>query len=620
MKKMEDTIAFRVRIQTLIYGILIVLTGTIYAITTSAVLGDTLQTVLLSVSGLMFVLFGVMAYLHFMTISDLKLLESVLKSIDDAVVITNKHNRIIYANDQFLKITKSPYEKIVGKAPSYFKSGVHDPAFYASMWKSIQEKGMWYGEIWDKKEDGSLYSKDLLIRAIGKQYDKPRFYIGIFKDLTPYRTLEVRTEYERLHFLPTELPNEVYFAKLMRDKINKNVPFQLLYIRIANFSYLISAHTPENFYETLKKVKKRVESMKDTLTLGQIDRETLLLIREGTFNKDDFDGWIKQFKKTIETPIASMMKFDIRTGISLFPEHGNHPDDLLTKATLAFDYTHKNDVSDYTVFDNEYQKIISDEYSMRDAIIEGLENNEFYLVYHPIFSDSKSTTMIAVEALLRWDSKKYEAISPETFIPVAEKFYLMNRIGDFVMKEALKQKSLLDETFGKGIVMSINTSATQYESENLFNTLKKALSEKGIHAHEVMIELTESSIMANIDTTVKYLERLRELGVRIALDDFGVGFSSLNYLRSMPIDIVKIDRSFVSGYPDTDDGRLAKIIIDLSNALGLRVIAEGIETEKQADMLGQAGCHLYQGYHYTKPLSSENLMKYLRQKAKASQK
>lgn len=619
MKAMEETIVFRLWLQTLLHALLLVLMGTMYFIMTSTALPETLQTVFLSLSGVMIVAIGLAAYLHFMTVSDLKLVQSILTSIDDAVIVTNRQNRIIYANDQFLNITKSPYENIIGKDPSYFKSGVHEDVFYASMWRSINEKGRWYGEIWDKKEDGTLYSKDLLIRTVGNDPKHPRFYIGTFKDLTPYKNLESQTEFERLHFVPSELPNEKYFIKIMRDKIERHIPFQLLYSRIANYSYLISAHTPERFYDTLKKVKRRVDSMEGALTLGQIDRETLLLIKEGAFDKNHFDTWFKAFKKTIERPFAALMKFDIQTGVALYPEHGDDPDDLLTKATLAFDYTHKNDAGDYTVFDAMHQKIISDEYAMRDAIIEGLAAHEFHLVYHPIFSDSKSTTMIAVEALLRWASKKYRAVSPEVFIPVAEKFYLMNRIGDFVMNEALNQKAILDDVFGKGIVMSINTSATQYETDNLHDTLKQALSQKDIHPHEVMIELTESSIMASIDETVVYLERLRALGVKIALDDFGVGFSSLNYLRSMPIDIVKIDRSFVSGYPDTDDGRLAKIIINLGNELDLPVIAEGIETEEQADMLKKAGCHLYQGYYYTKPLRPDALADYLKKRAKTPQ-
>lgn len=612
MKDLKRAIVFRMRVRVVIYATLLVLFGTAYVFSITNTFDASVRIVLFALFAIALTLIGLLAFFQHRAKDDYNIIRTVMESTSEGVVVTDSRNRIIFANEPLLKIARCDYEDVLGRDPGEFKSNVHDDAFFKAMWKSIHEERYWRGEIWDKRSDGTLYSKDLTIRTVGGSKESPRYHIGVFRDLSPYKTLKERNTFERYHFLPTDLPNEKRIKEFMASNIIKEKEFQLHYIRISNYSYLVSAHTSERFYNALKKVKGRIEAIKDPVILGQIDRETLLLIREGPYDEKRFGEWLERLNQALEIPVASMMKFDVRIGVALHPEHDDDPEGLLTKATLAFDHTAKTNTKNHAIYDPGYHKTVSDEYRMRDAIIKGLDHNEFSLVYHPIHTKKESSGLFGVEALLRWHSSIYGDVSPEVFIPVAEKFYLMNRIGDFVIEEALKHKAQLDETFGKGLILSINTSASQYENDLLYETLGHCIKSRSITPDEIIIEVTESSIMQNLETTVKYLEDIRDIGVKIALDDFGTGFSSLSYLRSMPIDYVKVDREFVRGYPDNDDGTLAKTIIRVGIDLNLKVIAEGIETEVQATMLESNGCHFFQGYHYARPLTFEDLMDFIK--------
>lgn len=610
MKDLERAIVFRMRMRMGVYGMLLVLFVMSYALLFISASDTSYQLVMAVILTIAPAMVGLLAYLQYRAMDNYRMIRTIMESTSEGVLVTDSRNRIIFTNGRFLEISKCDYETVLGKDPGYFKSDVHDDAFFDAMWASIHEKRVWQGEIWDKRSDGTLYTKDLTIRTVGGHRNNPRYHIGIFRDLSPYKTLKDQNMFERYHFIPTGLPNERRIKALMASNIVKERLFQLHYIRITNYSYLVSVHEAQGFYDALKEVKKRIEALKDPVILGQIDRETLLLIREGPYDSMAFEAWLRRLNDAIESPVASMMKFDVSIGIALCPEHDDAPEGLLTKAALAFDYTSGSGTRNHAIYDPGYHKTISDQYRMRDAIIKGLKNHEFSLVYHPIHNKA-SGSLFGVEALLRWHSSIYGDVSPEAFIPVAEKFYLMNRIGGFVIEAAMRDKAKLDSRLEQAITMSINTSATQYENDFLYETLKRAIGKRSINPGEIIIEITESSIMENLEKTVEYLNRLRALGVKIALDDFGTGFSSLSYLRNMPINYVKIDREFVRFYPRNDDGTLAKTIIKVGQDLDLKVIAEGVETEEQANMLESHGCRFFQGFHYGQPLPFDDLLQFI---------
>jgi diguanylate cyclase (GGDEF)-like protein len=294
-------------------------------------------------------------------------------------------------------------------------------------------------------------------------------------------------------------------------------------------------------------------------------------------------------------------------GAAIFPEDGNKAETLLKKADLAMHKAKEYGISSLRFYTEELSDMVSSRLTLENSLRRGLENKEFSLVYQPKFSLAKRRVE-GFEALLRWKTPE-RLVSPWEFIPVAEEIGLILPLGEWVFLEVCRQiAAWRDEGFLPGEV-AVNLSAKQLHHSDLLPMIRKALDEYSVDASLVGVEITESGLMENIAGSVEILSGLKELGMKVYVDDFGTGYSSLNYLKRLPIDVLKIDKSFIDGvYADRSDAAITRAIIGLGKALGMEIIAEGVESAEQLDFLLINGCDGIQGYLLSPPVSpSETL-------------
>jgi EAL domain-containing protein (putative c-di-GMP-specific phosphodiesterase class I) len=258
--------------------------------------------------------------------------------------------------------------------------------------------------------------------------------------------------------------------------------------------------------------------------------------------------------------------------------------------------------------DAEGARLLSFERLLRQA----LEQSEFSLVYQPQI-DARTGCLVGVEALIRWNNPELGLISPVQFIPIAEETGLIVSIGEWVMKTACRQAQAWRTELGCDVAVAVNLSARQFRRADVLTTVQAALTETGLPAHLLELEITEGMLMTDPQGTAAVLHDLRSMGIRLAIDDFGTGYSSLAYLKSFPLDRLKIDRAFVLGLPDdVSDCAIARAVIALGHNLNMEILAEGVETQAQNDFLANAGCHVIQGYYYSKPLTADTLLAHVR--------
>ncbi|MFA6943108.1 MAG: EAL domain-containing protein, partial [Bacilli bacterium] len=304
--------------------------------------------------------------------------------------------------------------------------------------------------------------------------------------------------------------------------------------------------------------------------------------------------------------------FTFKCGISRFPEDGANAVTLLTSAQIAATKINEDSNRDYIFYRPELSQKITEDEKIKEQLVNGIKNNEFELFYQPKV-DIQNNIVVGAEGLLRWRSPTLGLVSPMRFIPVAERLGLMNDIGAFVIRKAVSDLVIINSIFNKKhLQFSVNTTASQYVQNRLYETLIDVLGKSHIDAKQLELEITESILIDDRAQMIAYLSKIRELGVTISLDDFGTGYSSLGYIRDMPIDTLKIDRSFIKDYPKDDDGKVAEAIISLAHLFNLKLVAEGAETLEQVEFLRGKQCQMVQGYYYAKPLQFADFIDFVK--------
>lgn len=544
----------------------------------------------------------------------------------EAILITNASNRIVAINPAFTEMTGYDIDEILGEDPKILSSGHADPAFFGAMWQSLTQEGFWQGEIWDKRKDGSTYPKWLSISVIRNEAGVAQNYVANFNDISSSKEAADRLAHLAYHDPLTQLPNRLSFEAQLTQSLRicqrEGRRLALMVIDLDNFKNINDTLGHHIGDEVLKKVALRLrESIRASDLVARLGGDEFVVVLP------EIDGPMvaARVANKIQQSLADSYLVDGYSlyatpsiGISLFPTDGQDTGTLLRNADSAMYHAKSAGRNNHQFYASRMNEAAGERLRLESALRLAVAaisptGSEFSLHFQPQIN-AGTGQVIGLEALLRWNSPTFGAVSPLRFIGIAEETGLIQPLGDWVIWETCRYTRELKSHGFENIRVAINISAQQLRHENLLMLVRGALACYNLKPSDIELEVTESTAMQNTEVTLGILDQLANMGIVLAIDDFGTGYSSLAYLKHLPIKHLKIDRSFVTDIEtDANDAAICAATIALGHNLGLKLIAEGVETEQQREFLCRLGCDVLQGYLFSKPLPFDEIIPYLAQ-------
>ncbi|WP_375748435.1 EAL domain-containing protein [Vibrio sp. HN007] len=540
---------------------------------------------------------------------------TVFENSVEGVIITDRLGNIVYVNQAFCEITGYTQAEAIGRNPRFLKSGRHEKPFYEEMWGALEEEGRWKGEIWNRRKDGAVYPEQSTISVVYDEQGEACNYVSVFVDISLQKQSEAELIHMAYHDPLTDLPNRLKLSSQIEHEIHhaKRNGGQLatIFIDVDHFKHINDTYGHLIGDEVLCEVAERLEEcVREEDTVARIGGDEFVVLIAGVSNIDSVMAVVSKlmslFGTQVELSNGKRHRLTGSVGISMYPDDGRDSDTLLRNADAAMYRAKQNGRNNYAFYTQALTQESESHLRLQEAMHDALDNDGFHLVYQPQFN-IKTKQLVGFEALLRWNHPSLGPVPPADFIPVAEKTGLIQNIGEWVLLTACQQAALWRSRgyeFGR---IAVNVSGRQLQRGDFSEHVEKILEVNNLSPDFLEIEVTESSMMDNSGGAIAQLEALRNLGVEIAIDDFGTGYSSLSYLQKLPLTKIKIDRSFVSNIKDQQSIAIANAIIALGKALSLKVIAEGVETNEQLEILQVSDCVCAQGYLFGKPVPAEEL-------------
>ncbi|MGZ5007028.1 MAG: EAL domain-containing protein [Methylobacter sp.] len=545
---------------------------------------------------------------------EIRIAATVFES-QEGMMVTDADNLILRVNQAFTHITGYSAEEVVGKSPRILQSGRQDKSFYAAMWESINNTGAWEGEIWNRRKHGEIYPEHLIITAVKDQNDIVTNYVATLTDITMSKT--AADEIERLAFYDplTGLPNRRLLLNRLKPALASSHRSArkgaLLFIDMDNFKMLNDTLGHDMGDLLLQQVAERLTyCVREGDTVARLGGDEFVVMLE-----DLSIQMIEAAKQTeiIGNKILAVLNrpyllaaHDYRStpsiGAALFNGHQQATEELLKQADIAMYQAKASGRNTLRFFDPQMQASINARVILEADLRQALAENQFQLYYQP--QVQHNSQVIGAEVLIRWQHPQRGLVLPHSFIPLAEETGLILLIGQWVLETACAQIKLWESSdHTQHLQLAVNVSAKQFHQTDFVDHVRHVLHQSAINPSRLKLELTESLVLDDIDSTIIKMQLLRKVGVHFSMDDFGTGQSSLSSLKKLPLDQLKIDQSFVRDISiDPDDAVIVQTIIAMANNLSMEVIAEGVETEAQRVFLEQQGCPLCQGYLFSKPI------------------
>lgn len=540
----------------------------------------------------------------------------VLEKSLEGVMITDNYHIIQQVNPAFVEMTGFSEEESIGRKAFLLDHDSRNVQFEEIV-DTVNKAGEWKGEILGVRKSGEEYPAYLYVSPIKNQENKNNKYLYSIRDLT-----KQKSEEERLMYIDqlTGLYNRLFFFQrlhsLVTNKEQKEISFAFLVINIDHFSNVNDAwghHTGDLILQEVgKRLQKNVLNDSDLSRLGS-DEFALLLHIDASLPSLDIQ--LQNILKELKEPFVisgEKIYITVSVGVSLYPQHSIYHDQLIKYAHMAFLGVKKKGGDGYQLYSDKMEKRGTRSSVLANDLHRALAEHEFVLFFQPIIS-VETNKVVGFESLLRWQHPKHGLLTPQRFIGLAENTGLIIPIGEWILQNACQHFKQYDDAGYDKIYISVNLSARQFNDPGLLNVIKNCVSAAKISPERLVLEITESVVMQDLETSVSLLNAMRKGGCRLAMDDFGTGYSSLNYLKRFPFNILKIDKSFIDDLSSSiNEQEIVSAIITLGKKLGLQILAEGVEREEQLLLLKDLNCDLIQGYFFSKPLPAADALLFLK--------
>lgn len=529
--------------------------------------------------------------------------------------ITDAAGVILRVNQAFTEITGYSAEECVGQTPKLLSSGRHDAAFYTAMHQSLEHKGSWQGEIWNRRKNAEIFPEWLTISAVTDNEGRVTHYVSTLSDISLRKAAQEEIQKLAFYDALTRLPNR----RLLQDRLRTAMAASarsghqgaLLFIDLDNFKTLNDTLGHDMGDCLLQQVAKRLLAcVRDRDTVARLGGDEFVVMLAGLDKRPQEAATQSRIvgEKILE---ALNQPYDLAgseyhntpsVGITLFGGQQDAIEELMKRADLAMYDAKATGRNTLRFFDPQMQALVTARVALERDLREALQRQELFLCYQPQID--QTGRIVGAEALVRWRHQQRGQVLPAEFIPLAEETGLILPLGLWVLETACAQTTVWAAQAGREeFTVSVNVSARQLRQPNFVEQVLGVLASTAANPRNLKLELTESMLLDNVHEIIAKMTELKEHGVGFSLDDFGTGYSSLSYLKRLPIDQLKIDQSFVRDLlGDPNDEAIARTIVALGGSLGLEVIAEGVESVEQRDVLATQGCHTYQGYLFSRPL------------------
>lgn len=548
-----------------------------------------------------------------------KLIKEVFNSTTEGIMITDQNMRISLVNAAFEKVTGYSLDEVRGKTPSILQSGKQDPLFYKRMWSEIKTYGVWQGEIWNKRKSGELYPEWLTIESVDNSEGEITHYFGVFSDISRKKVVEKEIEDLTSTDHLTNLMNRNSYNKLLADLIQasetSSSKHAVLFIDLDRFKQINETLGTEIGDLILTEVANRIQSVvKSHDFLGRYGGDEFLLTRTNIEHQKEAALFAKEIIKLLNKPFnmkGNEIYITSSIGISFYPQDGVNVEKLIHKADKAMYFAKQNGRNQYAFYFEELKQDAKRILLLEAELRKAIQNKDFDVHYQPKVS-LDTHQVIGVEALVRWTNDQLGFVSPGEFIPYAEDTGLIIPLSEVILEKVCIHIMEWRIQGLHHLPVSINIAALHFQQDDFIERINSIITQHNCSPQQLELELTERTVMKDAEDVVNKLIKLKSMGFKISIDDFGTGYSSLSYLNRFPLNYLKIDSSFIHQIVSLQDKQaIVDTIILMAHRLHIKVVAEGVETKDQVKLLKDMGCDIIQGYYFSRPISSPELLDFL---------
>jgi diguanylate cyclase (GGDEF)-like protein/PAS domain S-box-containing protein len=550
----------------------------------------------------------------------LRLAEYVFNFSGEAIMVNDRNNRILDVNAAFIKLTGYSKAEVLGKDPKMLASGRSTKEEFRAMWEAILHDGCWQGELWEQRKDGSVYPKFMTVSVVRDRGGEVEFYLANFVDVSRYKESEQRFAHLAHHDVLTGLPNRLHLQIFLEQSMliakRRSEQLAVMFLDLDRFKNVNDTLGHPVGDALLVQVAARLKScIRAYDEVARLGGDEFVVILRGPDIFCDAIAVAKKLNHQLSQPFlidTHTLHTSTSIGIALYPDNAEHIDDLMKNADTSMYFAKADGGNVFRFFSPTMNLGAHEKLKMESQLYEAIDKQELRLHYQ--IQVDEMHRPLGAEALIRWLHPERGLVGPMQFIPLIEESGLIVPIGHWVFETACAQlKAWQHDALTRELVLAVNVSAKQFRQSDFVEHMSEVVRRHAINPALLKLEITESLLLKNIQEVIAIMAALKELGVRFSLDDFGTGYSCLQYLKRLPLDQLKIDQSFLRDLAtDGSDQAIVRTIIAMAQNLNLDVIAEGVETAEQRDILLSMGCVHYQGYLFGKPVPIDEFEAQLR--------